>query len=896
MKAVMSVRLKVFALIASIVTVITVSVIAVSIFFSQTQVLRTVQKDMLLAVELADELVTHRINLLKADAALAASAIEEAPDDEEIAVMRKQMELYNEFLSLTVFNPSGTIAAVYGDSPTPHELRNSTFVQRAFAGEQVISTTRPDPTVGLVFHICVPMGYRVLSVTIPGLLFSDILSKFTIWESGNIFMLDRQGTVIASIYTDMVLRRHNFIEQGKTDPAEWGKMGAFFSNIIQGGKGVGTYPFYGEPRVCAYMPITDIGADWYIGIVAPMKESPATQIQQLLLLAAVLFFGLGMMAAFFASGSVARPYEQIQAQNVLLAELKEEALQSSEAKSRFLANMSHEMRTPLNAIIGLSELILGNGSPEDAGANLEKIYGSGIALLGIVNDLLDISKIESGKFDLVSAEYELPSLISDTINLNVIRIGSKPINFRLLVDETLPCRLFGDDLRIKQIFNNLLSNAFKYTDSGTVVWTISCQEEGGFVWLTSSVKDSGIGIKAEEKQKLFADYNRLDRTKTHRLEGTGLGLVIAKMIVDMMDGTIAVESEYGKGSTFTVKIKQKSLDAPPIGPAIAANLMSFRYEAQKRSSNAGLARMKLPYARILIVDDVPINLDVARGMLQPYDMNIDCVLGGRDAVEAIKKENPRYDAILMDHMMPDMDGIEAVRVIRKEIGTDYARTIPIIALTANAVKGSEERFLKAGFDDFLSKPIDIMRLDAVIHRWVRDTTKEKEYGGSADAPVDRAFIDKALAAINEPPEKRPIPVPGVSNFPEVSATFESWNIEGVDITKAFSRFGAVDSALLGAFRSYATHIGALVESLKDAETLADGADEERLKQYTVAVHSIKGASYGICADVVGKMAENLEKAARSGKTDVIAAENASLAAAVEKLKSELLEALEKNIS
>jgi signal transduction histidine kinase/CheY-like chemotaxis protein len=526
----------------------------------------------------------------------------------------------------------------------------------------------------------------------------------------------------------------------------------------------------------------------------------------------------------------------------------EQAEQASTAKTRFLANMSHEMRTPLNAVIGLAELSLDednlSGEMRD---NLEKVYNSGVTLLGIVNNLLDISKIESGKYEIIAAPYSVPSLINDTISLNIIRIGSKPINFHLLVDETLPGKLRGDELRIKQIFNNLLSNAFKYTMRGSVIFRISCQEEDGAAWLTASVKDSGIGIRAEDRKHLFSDYKRLDLKTTHGLEGTGLGLALTKRMVELMGGTITVESEYGKGSTFTVRIRQQPLDAPPIGPVVAENLGAFRFSDQKRSRNAQLVRTHLPSARVLVVDDVPTNLDVVKGMLRPYAMRVDCVERGQDAVDAIREHQVHYDAIFMDHMMPGMDGIEATRIIRHEIGTAYAQHIPVIALTANAIQGSEEMFLGCGFDDFLSKPIDIFRLDAVIRRWLRS---KEEDAGAADG--NGAFV--------EPPG--------------------SWRIQGLDTAEAMERFGGIEESLVTALRSFTVHLPDMLVNLRPLP--AEG-QEERLREYTIAVHGIKGASYGICAGEIGRLAEGLEHAANTGGFGYIAANTGALIHAAESL-------------
>jgi CheY-like chemotaxis protein len=243
-----------------------------------------------------------------------------------------------------------------------------------------------------------------------------------------------------------------------------------------------------------------------------------------------------------------------------------------------------------------------------------------------------------------------------------------------------------------QIFSNLLSNAFKYTEKGTVDWHISSERSGNSVWIVSTIRDTGIGIRKEDIPKLFTDYNQVNLKSRRRIEGTGLGLSITRKLVELMDGAIMVESEYGKGSVFSVRIRQSYVNALVIGSETARNLSSFNYTVERRSKNEKLIRVWLPYAAVLVVDDVPLNLDVARGMLKPYGMTVDCVESGFKAIDLIREGKTKYSAVFMDHMMPEMDGFEAVRIIREEIGTEYAKKIPIIALTANAIIGNEDLF------------------------------------------------------------------------------------------------------------------------------------------------------------------------------------------------------------
>jgi PAS domain S-box-containing protein len=540
---------------------------------------------------------------------------------------------------------------------------------------------------------------------------------------------------------------------------------------------------------------------------------------------------------------------------------------ASEAKSSFLATMSHEIRTPLNAIIGLSEIELQKELPEDTRADLEKIYNSGLNLLGIINEILDISKIESGNLELVSEPYDIPNLVDDTVQLNIIRIGSKPLKFELLVDETIPARLYGDELRIKQILNNLLSNAFKYTDQGTVTLRLTWETEKNDIWLIFEVSDTGRGIKAEDMGSLFFKYAKFDIKANRHIEGTGLGLPIAKDMAELMDGTITVKSEYGKGSVFTVRIRQGIVDPAPIGKETADNLRFCRFREKSMWLNRNLIRSYMPYGRVLVVDDVETNLAVAKGLMLPYGLAIDCASGGREAVEKIRAmgNNPtakKYDVVFMDHMMPDMDGIEAVRIIRDEIGSEYARNVPIVALTANALKGNEEMFLSRGFNAYITKPIDSFQLDAVLNTWIRNKQTRET--------LDRAEMEK-------PAGKEPCGIP-----PDL---FDGLSVPGLDVAAGRDRY-STDAAFLEIMRSYCVHTPPLLEKLR-------AFSEERLDQYTISVHGLKGASYNICANELGNYAAVLEAAARKGDIETIRVKNDRLIATAGTLVSGLNEILER---
>jgi signal transduction histidine kinase/CheY-like chemotaxis protein/HPt (histidine-containing phosphotransfer) domain-containing protein len=423
------------------------------------------------------------------------------------------------------------------------------------------------------------------------------------------------------------------------------------------------------------------------------------------------------------------------------------AYEANQLKSRFLATMSHEIRTPMNAILGVAEIELMNESlhPETRAA-FDKIYTSGDMLLGIINDILDLSKIEAGKFELLTGKYEIASLISDTAQLNMMRIGSKPIKFELYVDEKIPAELVGDELRVKQILNNLLSNAFKYTEAGIVIMTVTAEiGTGNEIILIVSVSDTGQGMTKEQVAALFDEYSQFNQETNRLTEGTGLGMSITHNLIQKMKGSIHVESEKSIGSTFTVRLPQTKTDSPPLGKEIADNLHRFRTYGKAQMRRAQISRERMPYGSVLIVDDVETNIYVARGLMAPYELKIDSANDGFAAIQKVKDGN-EYDIIFMDHMMPILDGVETTRRLR-EMGYDR----PIVALTANAVAGQAEIFLNNGFDDFISKPIDIRQLNKVLNKLIRDRQAPEVVNAirqqAAGVPQTHTMIDPNIAEI-----------------------------------------------------------------------------------------------------------------------------------------------------
>ena len=388
---------------------------------------------------------------------------------------------------------------------------------------------------------------------------------------------------------------------------------------------------------------------------------------------------------------------------------------ANKAKTEFLSVMSHEIRTPMNAILGIAEIqLLDETLPHSVSKALERIHSAGNLLLRIINDILDLSKIEADKLELVSAKYEIASLINDVATLNVMRTGSKQIEFTLSVNENTPSVLCGDELRIKQVLNNLLSNAFKYTEEGNVRLSVSSETKESEATLVFEVSDTGRGMTKEQVEKLFDRYTRFHTNTNRTIEGTGLGMSITQKLVDLMGGKISVKSEAGKGTVVTVSLPQENASPNVLGKELAESLQRFRIDGLAQIQRAQIVFEPMPYGTVLVVDDVESNLYVATGLLAPYSLSVDTAESGFAAIEKVKAGKV-YDVIFMDHMMPKMDGIEAAKIIRS---MRYEH--PIVALTANAVIGQAEMFIENGFDGFVSKPIDMRQLNLVLKRFIRD--------------------------------------------------------------------------------------------------------------------------------------------------------------------------------
>jgi signal transduction histidine kinase/CheY-like chemotaxis protein len=713
--------------------------------------------------------------------------------------------------------------------------------------------------------------------------------------------------------------------------------------------GLGNYTPGWEGILSAYAPVFDgeggvtalAGVDiWDAPIVEAQRKLKILRVIQILAVMVVFVSGLINLIRFRTEA--------------------DRANQANRAKTSFLAQTSHEIRTPMNAVLGMSELALRADSLFQALEYVGGIKQAGNNLLSIINDILDISKIEAGVLEIHAAPYSLSSLLNDVINIIRVRAAEKPISLIVNVDARIPNELSGDEARIRQILLNLLFNAVKYTEKGFIRLTVRPGDPSPSsqnVTLIFEVEDSGIGIREKDLPNLFHRFTRLDMEKNYSIEGTGLGLAITRSLCQIMGGSVGVTSTYGEGSLFSVQLPQTCLAdkplavvekplekgvlcyekrplyaeslaytlknlgvpakfcseeeeflreleggkypfvfAPPEAAVKAASLAGSRgllvlvaaliaqdelleekegavpitklvlpvyalpvanvlnqenpLEPKKRPGG----RFAAPSARILVVDDISTNLVVTEGLLAAYRSRVDTCTSGAEAVRIVQEHH--YDLVFMDHMMPGMDGIESTRHIR-ELPGDYYQRLPVIALTANALVGMKELFLEQGFNDYLSKPIEIPKLDDIMETWI-----------PADKKVQRGEDDQG-----EDP----------------GTVLDGLTVEGLDLAAGKERYR--ERTYLEVLRSYTVHTPALVEKLRSLgrKTLS----EETIGEYTITIHGLKGSTYGICANGLAKQAEDLERAARKGDLKYIEGENANFTKTVEGLLERIRGVLER---
>ena len=512
--------------------------------------------------------------------------------------------------------------------------------------------------------------------------------------------------------------------------------------------------------------------------------------------------------------SISLYIENIQKKQQLEQELKV-AQEASKAKSNFMSSMSHEIRTPINAILGLDEMILRESAEDSIKNYAADIQSSGKTLLTIINDILDFSKIEAGKMQIIPAQYDLSSVINDLVNMVTKRAEDKGLTLNVHVDESIPNILLGDETRIKQCILNILTNAVKYTQHGSVTFDVTSTDCGSdTIKLRFRIQDTGIGIQQKDLDRLAKPFERIEESRNRNIEGTGLGMSIVTRLLSLMNSSLEVKSEYGKGSEFAFSIEQTVLDRTPIG-----NFTEKYRQALKTQTYHEL--FKAPDARILIVDDTLLNLKVAKGLLKNTDIQVDTAESGQETLQLVKQH--AYDMLFIDHRMPGMDGIETLHALKKNPDASSAHT-PCIVLTANAISGAKEMYLQEGFDDYLSKPIDAVEFEKLIMKYL---PKEKIL--IPDIP------QKTVKTVAMPAEKKV--------FPE---------IEGLDYDAGIKNCGSQE-LFLEMIQEYHDTIE------KKALQLEQFLEHGDIKNYTVLVHALKSTSRLVGIQKLHELAKHLEE-------------------------------------
>lgn len=694
----------------------------------------------------------------------------------------------------------------------------------AAGGDTIIVPPYVDAQTGQVVITITRMlsnGEDVVAVDLTMEYIQELSANLNLRDKGYGFIFDEDGLIIAHQDEAMKGRNLNDIE-GMSELMEQAMSNdtGYFEMIIDG-----------EPSTVFVQTVMD---QWYVVIIISNSELYAESVQQIsvnVLICVIIFVLIGLFyflgyrneRRFSKRIEEMREEEQRQAYEAQVLKFEKEAADTAnKAKSDFLAQMSHEIRTPINAVIGMDEMIIRETDDPDIKEYAMDIKRASKTLLSLVNGVLDFSKIESGKMEIVAARYKTTEMIDDLVNMIADRAERKDLSLSLNIDPKLPGVLYGDDVRIKQVIINLLTNAVKYTETGSVTLTVGMDSMAdNKCTLFVSVKDTGIGIKEEELDMLFESFRRLDEKRNRNIEGTGLGMAIVQGILKMMGSSIEVKSDYGSGSEFSFKLEQEIIDASPIGEYVRGH--------KSDDSDSG-KDLTIHNADILIVDDNQMNLKVAKGLMRKLNSIPDLANSGRAAIEMIGKKH--YDIVLMDHMMPGIDGIETFKILRERSLIDDSTAV--IALTANAIAGARDMYLNEGFRDYLSKPIVPEELEEMLIKYL----PEGSY----------SLDDK--------------------NDTKTGSSYDS----GLIKTLRSSGYN-VDAALTYSMNDE-SFLRELLESFvqsepEKSEAIRTNHDSMNWNDYATYVHSLKSSARTIGADKLSKMAQTQEHASKDQNIPVI---------------------------